>query len=186
MVWPFLFSGPCKKAHAPPRSLHPAAHSLIAAAVSYLRRSAGAPSAAPSPTRARHEGDAPSPTRARYEGDGDGARARALSDGGAVPGSAAASAAPPASRQSPRDLTSVLSTPAGDTAYAPPSPLPPPLDCRQRTAPAASPRAARGRWAERASSRCSTKGGRAALGALMPHSEALPVRLALQRAESCA
>jgi len=115
-----------KKAHAPPHSLYPStkAHSLIAAAVSYLPRSAAAPSSAPSPTRARHEGD------------GGGAQARALSDGGAVPGSAAASAAPPpASRQSPGALASVLRTPAGDPAYAPPSPLPPPLDRRRRTAP---------------------------------------------------
>ena len=138
----FLFSGPSKKAHAPPHSLYPStkAHSLIAAAVSYLPRSAAAPSSAPSPTRARHEGDAPSsapsPTRARHEGDGGGAQARALSDGGAVPGSAAASVAPPpASRQSPGALASVLRTPAGDPAYAPPSPLPPPLDRRRRTAP---------------------------------------------------
>jgi len=42
------------------------------------------------------------------------------------PGSAAASKAPPpGSRQSPRALASVLRAPAGDSAYAPPSPLPP-------------------------------------------------------------
>jgi len=132
-----------KKAHAPPHSLYPStkAHSLIAAgAARKIRNGGGAPSSAPSPTLARHEGDAPSsapsPTHARHEGDGGGAQARALSDGGAVPGSAAASAAPPpASRQSPGALASVLRTPAGDPAYAPPSPLPPPLDRRRRTAP---------------------------------------------------
>jgi hypothetical protein len=89
--------------------------------------------------------------------------APALSDGGAVPGSAAASAAPPpASRQSrlspppsahrPANLrthlpfpsrlspvaalASVLRAPAGDPAYASPSPLPPLL---YRGSPASYP-----------------------------------------------
>jgi len=142
----FLFSGPSKKAHAPPRSLYPSTKAQPdSRRLAAVPHSARAPSSAPSPTFARHEGDAPasapSPTRARHEGHGDGAQARALSDGGAVPGSAAP---PPASRQSPRALASVLPTPAGDPAYAPPSPLPPPLDRRRRMAPAAALRAAGG------------------------------------------
>ena len=61
----------------------------------------------------------------------------ASSDGEAVPGSAAASAAPPpASHQSPRALDSVLRAPAGDPAYARPSPLPPLL---YRGSPASCP-----------------------------------------------
>ncbi|KXG33038.1 hypothetical protein SORBI_3003G244500 [Sorghum bicolor] len=59
------------------------------------------------------------------------------------------------SHRSPRALATVLRSPAGDTAYAPPCPLPPPLDHRRRPSPAA--RAARGRQAAGASSRCSTK-----------------------------
>ena len=86
---------------------------------------------------------APSPTRARREGDGGGAQARALSDGGAVPGSAAASAAPPpASRQSPRALASgPLHTgrrPCVRTSLSPPPSAGP------STAP--GPRAAGGQW----------------------------------------
>jgi hypothetical protein len=51
-------------------------------------------------------------------------QARALSDGGTVLGSVVAAVAPaPASRQSPHTLASILRTPAGDPAYASPSPL---------------------------------------------------------------
>ena len=62
--------------------------------------------------------------------------APALSDGGAVPGSAAASAAPPpASRQSQRSPPSSAHRPA-TLAYASPSPLPPLL---YRGSPASYP-----------------------------------------------
>ena len=72
------------------------------------------------------------PTRAQARCQGSdlprvgGSPSAASSDGGAVPGSAAASAAPPTfCRQSPRALACVLRAPADDPAYAPPSPLPP-------------------------------------------------------------
>jgi len=51
-------------------------------------------------------------------------------------------------------FATVLRTPAGDPACAPPAHLPPPVDRRRRPAPSAALRAARGRRAAGASSRC--------------------------------
>jgi hypothetical protein len=99
-----------------------------------LARSADAPFSSVPQRRSSVPSSFPTRARAQPRSQGSylprvgGSPSAASSDGGAVPGSAAASAAPPpASRQSPRALASVLRAPAGDPAYAPPSPLPPVL-----------------------------------------------------------
>jgi hypothetical protein len=123
----------------------------------HLRRSAGAPSFAPSLTRARHTGS-----------QGGGAQARALSDG--VNGF-------------PSRLRSSAHRPVTLRACLSLSLLSPPLDRQQRPAPAAAPRGPEGSGSQQP---LLHQGGRAALGAFMPQNKAIPVLLALQRAKACA
>jgi hypothetical protein len=77
----------------------------------------------------------------------------------------------------------VLRTPAGDPACVPLSLIPPPVDCQRHR-----PRHMRRARPDGCGSQQPLlhQGVRAALVALMPQSEALPVLLALQRAEACA
>jgi hypothetical protein len=126
----------------------------------------GAPSSAPSLTRVRHAGD----------GDGGGAQDRALSDGG---GGFPSRLSPVASRSR---LRSSERRPV--TLRACPS-----LSSRLRwIVNGAQPRRLRRKRPESSGSQQPLlhQGSLAALGALMPQSETLPVLLALPRAEACA